>query len=157
MKIVETKIESLLVIEPWVLDDNHGLSLEGWNPSVFAELDLDFEQDNDSRLTHCVVRSLNYQYPNPRGKLMRVTSGRAWDVAIVLRAGLQACGHWAGFELSAGNKRMFCHPFGFAHGFLGLEEGADFLCKCNASPPQLMNSPCSGAIPKSISNGLCRI
>lgn len=135
MKLVATGIEGLTVIEPRVFGDDRGFFMESWNRRVFAELGLDFEfvQDNHSRSARGVLRGLHYQQPNPQGKLVRVTSGRAWDVAVDLRAGSATYGKWAGVELSAQNKRMYWVPAGFAHGFVSLEDGTDFLYKCTAS------------------------
>lgn len=132
MKIIPTEIEGLVVIEPRVFGDDRGFFLESWNRKIFADLglDLDFVQDNHSRSARGVLRGLHYQQPNPQGKLVRVTAGRAWDVAVDLRAGSATYGCWVGVELSAQNKRMFWVPPGFAHGFVSLEDGTDFLYKC---------------------------
>lgn len=134
MNIVETEIEGLVIIEPRVIGDDRGFFLESWNRKTFADigLDLDFVQDNHSRSARGVLRGLHYQHPNSQGKLVRVTSGRAWDVAVDLRAGSPTYGKWAGVELSADNKRMFWVPPGFAHGFFCLEDDTDFLYKCTA-------------------------
>lgn len=132
MKIVPTQIDGLVCIEPSVFGDNRGFFMESWNRRVFADLglDLDFVQDNHSRSARGVLRGLHYQQPNPQGKLVRVVNGRAWDVAVDLRAGSATYGKWAGIELSSENKRMFWVPPGFAHGFVSLEDGTDFVYKC---------------------------
>ncbi|WP_404482422.1 dTDP-4-dehydrorhamnose 3,5-epimerase [Novosphingobium sp. BL-52-GroH] len=134
MNIVPTDIEGLVIIEPRVFGDDRGFFMESWNRQLFADigLDLDFVQDNHSRSAKGVLRGLHYQQPNPQGKLVRVTAGRAWDVAVDLRAGSATYGKWAGVELSAENKRLFWVPPGFAHGFVSLEDGTDFLYKCTA-------------------------
>lgn len=135
MELIPTTIEGLLIVEPRVFGDERGFFLESWNRRTFAELglDLDFVQDNHSRSARGVLRGLHYQQPKPQGKLVRVVSGRAWDVAVDLRAGSPTYGRWVGVELSAENKRMFWVPPGFAHGFVSLEDGTDFLYKCTAS------------------------
>lgn len=132
MNIIPTDIEGLVIIEPRVFGDDRGFFMESWNRKTFADLglDLDFVQDNHSRSAKGVLRGLHYQQPNPQGKLVRVTAGRAWDVAVDLRAGSATYGKWAGVELSGQNKRMFWVPPGFAHGFVSLEDGTDFLYKC---------------------------
>ncbi|AXB75714.1 dTDP-4-dehydrorhamnose 3,5-epimerase [Novosphingobium sp. P6W] len=134
MNVIPTDIEGLAIIEPRVFGDDRGFFMESWNRQIFADLglDLDFVQDNHSRSAKGVLRGLHYQQPNPQGKLVRVTAGRAWDVAVDLRAGSATYGKWAGVELSAENKRMFWVPPGFAHGFVSLEDGTDFLYKCTA-------------------------
>jgi dTDP-4-dehydrorhamnose 3,5-epimerase len=134
VNIVPTDIEGLVIIEPRVFGDDRGFFMESWNRQLFADigLDLDFVQDNHSRSAKGVLRGLHYQQPNPQGKLVRVTAGRAWDVAVDLRAGSATYGKWAGVELSAENKRLFWVPPGFAHGFVSLEDGTDFLYKCTA-------------------------
>lgn len=152
MELIPTAIEGLLIVEPRVFGDERGFFLESWNRRTFAQLglDLDFVQDNHSRSARGVLRGLHYQQPNPQGKLVRVVAGRAWDVAVDLRAGSPTYGRWVGVELSAQNKRMFWVPPGFAHGFLSLEDGTDFLYKCTAlyDPPNehslMWNDPVVG-------------
>lgn len=132
MNIIQTAIDGLLIIEPKVFGDDRGFFMESWNARAFAEagLDLDFVQDNHSRSARGVLRGLHFQNPHPQGKLVRVTAGRVWDVAVDLRRSSPHFGQWVGVELSAENKRMFWVPPGFAHGFLTLEDGTDFLYKC---------------------------
>ena len=134
MELIPTAIADLVIIEPRVFGDDRGFFLESWNQRSFAQLglDLQFVQDNHSRSARGVLRGLHYQQPNPQGKLVRVVAGRAWDVAVDLRAGSPTFGRWVGVELSAENKRMFWVPPGFAHGFVSLEDGTDFLYKCTA-------------------------
>jgi len=135
VKIIETGIADLLIVEPRVFGDERGFFLESWNAATFrnAGLDLHFVQDNHSRSAKGVLRGLHFQNPNPQGKLMRVTAGRVWDVAVDLRRGSPTCGKWHGVELSAANKRMLWVPPGFAHGFVSLEDSTDFLYKCTAA------------------------
>jgi dTDP-4-dehydrorhamnose 3,5-epimerase len=132
VKRIETGIADLVVLEPRVFGDNRGFFLESWNQRSFAEigLDLAFVQDNHSRSARGVLRGLHFQNPNPQGKLVRVVAGRAWDVAVDLRRSSPTFGQWHGVELSAANRLLFWVPPGFAHGFLSLEDGTDFLYKC---------------------------
>ena len=134
MNIIETAIPGVLIIEPRVFGDARGFFMETWNAAGFAAagLDLTFVQDNHSRSQKGVLRGLHFQNPGPQGKLVRVTSGAVFDVAVDLRASSPTFGQWVGVELSAANKRMFWVPEGFAHGFLTLEDDTDFLYKCTA-------------------------
>ncbi|MBX9816040.1 MAG: dTDP-4-dehydrorhamnose 3,5-epimerase [Sphingomonas sp.] len=135
MELIETKLAGVVIIEPRVLGDERGFFFESWNAETFrsAGLDLNFVQDNHSRSARGVLRGLHYQQPEPQGKLVRVTAGRAFDVAVDLRRSSPTFGQWTGVELSAVNKRLFWIPEGFAHGFLSLEDGTDFLYKCTAA------------------------
>lgn len=132
MKLVDTPIADLKLIEPTVYGDDRGFFMESWNRRAFAQigLDLDFVQDNHSRSQKGVLRGLHFQNPAPQGKLVRVVAGRVWDVAVDLRRSSATFGQWFGTELSAANKRMMWVPQGFAHGFLCLEDDTDFLYKC---------------------------
>lgn len=132
MKLIETALPGVLIIEPHVFGDDRGFFLESWNEAVFREagLDLRFVQDNHSRSAKRVLRGLHYQLGRPQGKLVRVVSGSAFDVAVDLRRSSPHFGRWTGTVLSAENKRLFWVPPGFAHGFLSLEDGTDFLYKC---------------------------
>jgi len=132
VKVHETRLPEVKIIEPRVYGDDRGFFLESWNARLFAEagLDLNFVQDNHSRSAKGVLRGLHYQIQNPQGKLVRVVAGRAFDVAVDMRRSSPDFGKWTGVELSADNKLMFWVPAGFAHGFLSLEEGTDFLYKC---------------------------
>lgn len=132
MQFVECPISGPLIIEPKVFGDQRGFFMESWNRAVFerAGLDLDFVQDNHSRSSRGVLRGLHYQNPLPQGKLVRVLSGRVFDVVVDLRRSSDSFGQWFGLELSAANQKMFWVPPGFAHGFLTLEDGTDFLYKC---------------------------
>ncbi|HMO68491.1 MAG TPA: dTDP-4-dehydrorhamnose 3,5-epimerase [Novosphingobium sp.] len=134
MNIIECRIPGPLIIEPRVFGDDRGFFMETWNATAFAEagLDLTFVQDNHSRSAKGVLRGLHFQNPGPQGKLVRVTAGRVWDVAVDLRRSSPHFGQWVGVELSAANRRMFWVPEGFAHGFVTLEDGTDFLYKCTA-------------------------
>ena len=134
MNIIETALPGVLIIEPRVFGDSRGFFMETWNAGAFAAagLDLAFVQDNHSRSQKGVLRGLHFQNPGPQGKLVRVTNGAVFDVAVDLRASSPTFGQWVGVELSAENKRMFWVPEGFAHGFLTLADDTDFLYKCTA-------------------------
>jgi len=134
VNIVECAIPGPLIIEPRVFGDDRGFFMESWNAAEFAEagLDLAFVQDNHSRSQKGVLRGMHFQNPGPQGKLVRVVSGAVYDVAVDLRRSSPHYGKWVGVELSAANRRMFWVPEGFAHGFLTLEDGTDFLYKCTA-------------------------
>ncbi len=132
MNVIPTAIDGVLLIEPRVFGDERGFFLESWNAKSFrnAGIDVDFVQDNHSRSSRGVLRGLHYQSPGPQGKLVRVTAGAVFDVAVDMRRASPTFGQWVGFELSAANKRMLWVPEGMAHGFLCLEDGTDFLYKC---------------------------
>lgn len=132
MKVNRFDIKGPIEIEPRVFGDERGFFMESWSRKVFAEIgiDVDFVQDNHSRSTRGVLRGLHYQDPVRQGKLVRVASGRAWDVAVDIRKGSPTYGKWAAVELSSERKNLFWVPPGFAHGFLSLEDGTDFLYKC---------------------------
>ncbi len=134
MKLIELDIPGPLLIEPRVLGDDRGFFMESWNQASFrdAGLNLEFVQDNHSRSQPGVLRGLHFQNPTPQGKLVRVTSGAVFDVAVDLRRSSAHFGEWIGVELSATHRRMFWVPEGFAHGFLTLEPDTDFLYKCTA-------------------------
>lgn len=132
MRITDTALPEVKLIAPRVFGDDRGFFLEAWNARVFAEAGIDavFVQDNHSRSARHILRGLHYQIRQPQGKLVRVTTGRAYDVAVDIRRSSPNFGRWVGVELSAMNKRMLWVPAGFAHGFLALEDGTDFLYKC---------------------------
>lgn len=132
MKIIECDIPGPLIIEPKVFGDERGFFMESWNASAFEEVGIvaDFVQDNHSCSQKGVLRGMHFQNPRPQGKLVRVASGAVFDAIVDLRIGSAHFGKWTGVTLSAENKRMFWVPEGFAHGFLTLEDGTDFLYKC---------------------------
>lgn len=134
MNITPTSLPEVLLIKPRVFGDPRGFFLESWNRRTFAEqgLDIDFVQDNHSRSARGVLRGLHYQLHQPQGKLVRVTSGAVFDVAVDLRRSSPHFGKWTGHELSADNHHMLWIPPGFAHGFLVLSESADFMYKTTA-------------------------
>lgn len=134
MNVVECAIPGPLIIEPKVFGDDRGFFMESWNTATFraAGLDFHFVQDNHSRSSRGVLRGMHFQNPEPQGKLVRVVSGAVFDVVVDLRRSSPHFGRWVGVELSAANKRMFWVPEGFAHGFLTLADGTDFLYKCTS-------------------------
>ena len=133
MKATPTAIADVLLIEPKVHGDERGFFLESWNRDTFARatgLDPVFVQDNHSRSSRGVLRGLHYQLPpHAQGKLVRVTQGAVFDVAVDIRPGSPTFGRWVGAELSADNHRLLWIPPGLAHGFLVLGDSADFLYK----------------------------
>ena len=132
MKVVRTSIPELLILEPRVFGDARGFFMESFNARTFAEvtgLETDFVQDNHSRSQRGVLRGLHYQLRQAQGKLVRVASGRVFDVAVDMRRSSPTFGRWEGVELSEDNHRQFWVPPGFAHGFVVLSETADFLYK----------------------------
>ncbi|MEC5384388.1 dTDP-4-dehydrorhamnose 3,5-epimerase [Uliginosibacterium sp. H3] len=132
MNVITTAIKDLLIIEPKVFGDARGFFMESFNANTFRDktgLNLDFVQDNHSRSSRGVLRGLHYQIKNPQGKLVRVTQGRVYDVAVDMRKSSPSFGKWVGVELSGENHRQFWVPPGFAHGFVVLSESADFLYK----------------------------
>lgn len=132
MKIINTALEQVTIIEPDIFGDDRGWFMETWNAREFARAGLEakFVQDNHSRSAKGVLRGLHYQLQNPQGKLVRVVAGRAFDVAVSLRRSSPDFGRWVGVELSAENRRTLWVPPGFAHGFLSLEDGTEFVYKC---------------------------
>lgn len=132
LTVTPTRLPEVLIVEPKVFGDARGFFMESWNARAFAQatgVDLPFVQDNHSRSAHGVLRGLHYQIVNPQGKLVRVTAGRVFDVAVDMRRGSPRFGQWAGVELSADNHRQLWVPPGFAHGFVVLSDSADFLYK----------------------------
>lgn len=132
MNIIETALPGVLILEPRVFEDERGFFLESWNQQSFANAGLatNFVQDNHSRSARGVLRGLHYQLENPQGKLVRVTKGAVYDVAVDIRRSSPHFGKWVGVELSEDNHRMLWIPPGFAHGFLVVSDTADFLYKC---------------------------
>ena len=131
MKVQSTQIPEVLIVEPTVFGDDRGFFLESFNEREMRNIGIDahFVQDNHSRSQRNVLRGLHYQISQPQGKLVRVVSGKVFDVAVDIRRDSQAFGKWVGVELSAENKRILWMPPGLAHGFVVLSESADFLYK----------------------------
>jgi dTDP-4-dehydrorhamnose 3,5-epimerase len=134
MKLVQTAIPDVAILEPAVFGDARGFFFESFNERVFRELTgakepVRFVQDNHSRSSAGVLRGLHYQITQPQGKLVRVVAGEVFDVAVDLRKGSPTFGKWTGAILSAENKRQMWIPPGFAHGFLVTGDCAEFLYK----------------------------
>lgn len=131
IKVTESPIKGLYVIEPTVHGDERGYFVETYNQQdmIDAGLDMDFVQDNQSKSIKGVLRGLHYQKDYPQGKLVRVTKGRVFDVAVDLREGSETYGEWYGLELSEENFKQFYISEGFAHGFLVLSDEAVFQYK----------------------------
>lgn len=133
MNVIKTEIPDVLIIEPKVFGDERGFFMESFNQQRFNEIvgrEVNFVQDNHSRSTKGVLRGLHYQLaPKAQGKLVRVTDGEVFDVAVDMRKNSPTFGKWTGVILSGENKRQFWIPEGFAHGFYVLSEAADFLYK----------------------------
>jgi len=132
MNVIKTPLEGLLVLEPRVFGDDRGFFFESYNAKRFAELTgvtAEFVQDNHSRSSKGVLRGLHYQIQQAQGKLVRATAGAVFDVAVDIRKSSPTFGQWYGCELSAENKRQLWIPAGFAHGFVTLSDGAEFLYK----------------------------
>jgi dTDP-4-dehydrorhamnose 3,5-epimerase len=133
MKVIETGLPGALIIEPKVFGDERGYFLETYRSNGYAELGLPehLVQDNQSFSRRGVLRGLHVQHPFAQGKLVQVLLGEVYDVAVDVRRGSPAFGHWVGVILSADNKRQFWVPPGFAHGFLVTSETALFVYKCS--------------------------
>lgn len=132
MKVSAMSIPDVKLIEPNVYEDDRGYFLETWHSRTFeaAELCATFVQDNFSRSCRHTLRGLHYQLERQQGKLVRVSSGTVFDVAVDLRRSSPTFGQWVGETLSGENFRMIWIPPGFAHGFYVLSEHADFHYKC---------------------------
>jgi dTDP-4-dehydrorhamnose 3,5-epimerase len=131
MKITPTTLSDVLLVEPKVFGDERGFFFESWNRRAFAAagIDAEFVQDNHSRSGRGVLRGLHYQIEHAQGKLVRVTEGEVFDIAVDLRRSSAQFGRSVGVVLSAANRRMLWIPPGFAHGFVVLSESAEFLYK----------------------------
>ncbi|MDE1196031.1 MAG: dTDP-4-dehydrorhamnose 3,5-epimerase [Pseudomonas sp.] len=132
MNATRLEIPEVIVFEPKVFGDDRGFFFESFNQKVFEEVvgrPVQFLQDNHSRSVKGVLRGLHYQIKQPQGKLVRVTHGEVFDVAVDLRKGSSSFGKWVGVHLSAENKKQLWIPEGFAHGFIVLSESAEFLYK----------------------------
>ena len=130
--VIQTAIPDVLILEPKVFGDSRGFFFESFNAQDFANvtgLDVNFVQDNHSKSAKGVLRGLHYQLQQAQGKLVRVTQGAVFDVAVDIRKSSPTFGKWVGCELSGTNHRQFWVPAGFAHGFVVISESADFLYK----------------------------
>ena len=132
MQVVQTAIPDVLLLEPKVFGDDRGFFFESFNQQTFQNLTgikANFVQDNHSKSVANVLRGLHYQIEQAQGKLVRVTSGEVFDVAVDIRRQSSTFGKWVGALLSAENKRQMWIPPGFAHGFVVLKDNTEFLYK----------------------------
>lgn len=130
--VTPTAIPDVLILEPRVFGDSRGFFLESFNAKNYAKatgLNVQFVQDNHSRSAKGVLRGLHYQLQHTQGKLVQVSQGTVFDVAVDIRKSSATFGQWAGCELSDTNHRQLWIPQGFAHGFIVLSESADFMYK----------------------------
>lgn len=134
MKVIDTTIPDVKIIEPAVFGDERGFFMETWNQTKFEELvtgkPTKFVQDNHSKSKKGILRGLHYQTENTQGKLVRVVSGEVFDVAVDIRINSSTFGKWVGVYLSSENKRQLWIPEGFAHGFYVTSDEAEFVYKC---------------------------
>ena len=134
MKVIDTKIPDVKIIEPTVFGDERGFFMETWQQQQFEELvtgkPIQFVQDNHSKSKKGILRGLHFQTKNTQGKLVRVVSGEVFDVAVDIRKDSSTFGQWVGIYLSAENKRQLWVPEGFAHGFYVTSDEAEFVYKC---------------------------
>ncbi|MDQ6951135.1 MAG: dTDP-4-dehydrorhamnose 3,5-epimerase [Mariprofundales bacterium] len=133
MKVIETVLPGVLIVEPKVFGDPRGFFLETWNCDRYEAAgfpEVRFVQDNHSRSRQGILRGLHFQLHHPQGKLVQVVTGAVFDVALDIRVGSPTFGCWVGYELSEENHRQMWIPPGFAHGFCVLSAIADFTYKC---------------------------
>jgi dTDP-4-dehydrorhamnose 3,5-epimerase len=133
VRVVDTALPGVLIIEPTVVRDERGLFLETWRADVFAAAGIadTFVQDNYSRSLRGTLRGLHWQWRKPQAKLVRVVVGSIFDVVVDVRRGSPTFGRWLGLELSAETFRQIYIPVGFAHGFCVTSEVADVEYKCS--------------------------
>jgi dTDP-4-dehydrorhamnose 3,5-epimerase len=134
VKVLQTAIPGVLLLEPKVFGDARGFFLETFHAQRYADAGIPgpFVQDNYSRSSQGTLRGLHFQEPQAQGKLVQVVAGAVFDVAVDVRRGSPTFGKWVGVELSADNRRQLWVPPGFAHGFCVTSESADFQYKCTA-------------------------
>lgn len=132
IRVVERHLDEIVVVEPEIFEDDRGFFMETYRADQFAEhgLPTAFVQDNCSRSTRGVVRGLHFQYGPPMGKLMRVTHGAAFLVAVDIRPGSPTLGRWVGLEISAANRRQVWAPAWFARGMCPLSDEVEIQYKC---------------------------
>jgi len=132
VNIVETRLPGVLILQPKVFGDERGFFVETFRETWLAEAGVNarFVQDNQSRSARGVLRGLHYQRRNPQGKLVRVSRGAVFDVAVDVRLGSPSFGQWVGVTLDDVRHEMLWIPPGFAHGFCVISEQADFVYKC---------------------------
>ena len=130
--IIKTQLSEVLILEPKIYEDDRGFFFESYHEKKFCQtvgLDIKFVQDNHSKSVRGVLRGLHYQIEHPQGKLIRVTQGAIFDVAVDIRKSSSSFGKWVGVELSEDNKRLLWVPAGFAHGFITISDTAHVLYK----------------------------
>jgi len=144
MKIEKTGLADVLIIQPKVFEDDRGFFMEVHRRDLFRDmgLDLDFVQDNHSRSQYGTIRGLHFQWEPAMGKLMRVTRGKAFLVAVDIRKNSPNLGQWIGIEVSEDDKRQVWAPAGFARGFCALSDIVDIQYKCTGT----YNSACESGI-----------
>jgi dTDP-4-dehydrorhamnose 3,5-epimerase len=132
LKVTETSLPGVILVEPRVFGDSRGYFFESFHAARYAEAGIPnhFVQDNLSRSVKGTLRGLHFQDPHPQGKLVYCVRGAVFDVAVDIRQGSATFGAWFGAELSEENHRQMWVPPGFAHGFCVLSESADFFYKC---------------------------
>ena len=132
MKIVDTSIDDVKIIEAQVFGDERGFFMETFRANIMDQLTggKPFVQDNHSKSAQGILRGLHYQMQHTQGKLVRVVQGEVFDVAVDLRRSSPTFGQWVGEVLSADNKKQLWVPEGFAHGFYVMSETAEFVYKC---------------------------
>jgi len=132
INFIKTKINDLYIIEPQIFGDNRGYFMESYNKKEYCDagLTMEFVQDNESKSKKGVLRGLHFQTSHPQGKLVRVTIGKVFDVAVDLRKGSPTFSKYVSIILTGENKKQLYIPEGFAHGFLVLSETALFSYKC---------------------------
>ena len=132
MQVTKTKLNDVLIFEPKVFGDERGFFMETFRNDFFTEQTgvEQLVQDNHSKSVQGILRGLHYQLEHTQGKLVRVTQGSVFDVAVDLRQSSSTFGQWAGVELSAHNNRQLWVPAGFAHGFYVTSDTAEFVYKC---------------------------
>ncbi|WP_458729696.1 dTDP-4-dehydrorhamnose 3,5-epimerase [Pseudomonas brenneri] len=132
MNVIQTQLPGVLIIEPKVFGDERGFFVECYQEPRYrdAGIELPFVQDNHSRSQYGVLRGLHFQRNRPQGKLVRVTRGAVYDVAVDINPASATCGEFVGVELTADNHLQLWIPPGYAHGFCVLSDVADFQYKC---------------------------
>jgi dTDP-4-dehydrorhamnose 3,5-epimerase len=132
MKVVETELPGVLLLEPKVFGDERGLFMEIFHAERYEQFGIfgPFVQDNFSRSVKGTLRGMHFQEPRAQGKLVQVLAGEVYDVVADVRRGAPTFGRWVGVRLSGSNRRQLWVPPGFAHGFCVVSDNADFLYKC---------------------------
>lgn len=133
MKVINTDLDGVVIVEPDVYGDQRGFFMETYNRERYKihGIDIEFVQDNYSFSTKGILRGLHYQYEHTQAKLVQVLDGEVFDVAVDVREGSPNFGKWTGVYLSGENKRQLFIPEGFAHGFYVISETAMFVYKCS--------------------------